>query len=311
MYPCRERPPLAPRRQAGAAPIAAVLLALAGLAACAAATTAADPHHDRRHDRGDSWARTRDAGQGTIRVLYVPAEGFAHRGADGRLTGVTVEIMRDFADWVRESHRVELQKEWVEEADWTAFYGRVRDAAAGVFGLGNVTITEARRGELAFSPPYLTNVAVLISHEDVPELERVEAIASTFEGLRPLAFRGTLHEQRLRGLRDRFAPGMELATADSNQEILERVAGGGYFAFIDVYNFWRARDAGEPLRRHPVADDPAEDFGIIMPLHTDWAPLVDRFFQHDGGYRQSPRYRSLLVDHLGPTVAELLLRQTR
>ncbi|HSJ24937.1 MAG TPA: transporter substrate-binding domain-containing protein [Longimicrobiales bacterium] len=257
-------------------------------------------------DTADSWAAVSQTGSGAIRVLYVPAGGFAYRDADGRLTGVTVELMRHFAAWVGDEHGVSVEAEFVEEQDWRTFYNRVRDAGPGVFGVGNVTITEARRDELRFSPSYLTNVAVLISHEDVPELRRLEDADVAFQGLDALAFEGTLHETRLRELRDTHVPDAGVVMASSNDEILERVAARGHFAYIDAYNFWRARDAGAPLRRHTVGDDPAEEFGVIMPLGTDWGELMDRFFQRDGGYRGTAEYRELLVRHLGEPLTRAL-----
>jgi ABC-type amino acid transport substrate-binding protein len=254
-------------------------------------------------------AGPRATGHGTVTVLYVPAEGFAYRDAGGHQTGVTVEIMRAFAGWLEAERGVRLTLDFVEEPDWRVFYRRVRDARGGVFGLGNVTITEARRAELQFSPPYLTNVAVLITHESVPELPTVGALPETFAGLAPLAFAGTLHEQRLRALRDAHAPGVEIAMATSNAEIIERVASGGYYAYVDAYNYWRAREAGAPLRRHPAGDDPGEEFGIILPLNADWGEPLAAFFAHDGGFLQSAAYRALLVEHLGEGVARALMGQ--
>jgi ABC-type amino acid transport substrate-binding protein len=259
-------------------------------------------------DRGATWADARDTGRATIRVLYVPAAGFAERDAAGEPAGVTVGIVRDFVRWVREQRGVDVEIDFVEEPDWRTFYGRVRAATGGVFGLGNVTITEARRAELRFSPPYMTNVAVLITHERVPELASLDEIPETFAGMRPLAFAGTLHERRLAALRDAYLPGTPLAEATSNAEILERTAlGPDYFAYIDGYNFWRAAEAGAPLRQHDIASDASEAFGIIMPLDNDWAPLLDEYFAADGGLRARPSYRALLREHLGEELAALLL----
>ncbi|CAN5706486.1 hypothetical protein BH23GEM9_BH23GEM9_17230 [soil metagenome] len=257
-------------------------------------------------DLGDSWAAAQAAGSASIRVLYVPAEGFAYRTNDGELTGVTVDIMREFARWVHAQHGVTISPLFVEEPDWQTFYGRVSDASGGVFGLGNVTITQDRRRELNFSPAYLTNVAVLITHDSVPALRHMEDAGRELAGLTPLAFRGTLHETRLRALRDEHMPSAELATAQSNREIIDRVAAGGHFAYIDAYNYWRALDDGVPLRRHDVADDPAEEFGIIMPLDNDWAPVLEAFFRHDGGYRETAQYRLLLEHHLGEPLTDAL-----
>lgn len=258
-------------------------------------------------DRGDSWTTVQAEGSGRVEVLYVPASGWAYRDEQGELTGVTVEIMRDFKRWVSREHGVSLEMLFVTETDWRQFYQRVVDADGGVFGIGNVTITEARREELAFSPPYLTNIAVLISHESVPELPAMDVVADHFSGLNALAFDGTLHEERLKAIQAKHAPDLVIDKAESNDEIIAGVSAGDYFAYIDAYNYWRAKSRGSPLKRHPVGDDPGEEFGVIMPLGNDWGPLMEGFFRADGGYTNSERYRELLRKHLGEDVAELLL----
>jgi ABC-type amino acid transport substrate-binding protein len=257
-------------------------------------------------DRAVTWAHAEQAGEAVLRVLYVPAEGFAYTVNGDSVTGVTAEIMRAFARWVAQRHDVAVTLHFVEEQEWRVFYGRVRDAHGGVFGLGNVTITDERRRELSFSLPYLTNVAVLITHDSIAEMNTLEDMRTKFSGLGALAFEGTLHEERLSFLRDAHIPDAPVALAQSNSEIIQRVAAGGYFAYVDAYNFWRAQEQGAPLRRHAVGDDPAEEFGIIMPVNNDWAPLLEEFFARDGGYRNAPEYRSILEAHLGATLTEAL-----
>lgn len=62
-----------------------------------------------------------------------------------------------------------------------------------------------------------------------------------------------------------------------------------------------------PLRRHPVADDQSEEFGVIMPRDSDWRPVMEGFFGEHSGVQESPWYRSLLREHLGDDLATLLL----
>ncbi len=264
----------------------------------------ANPTHA---DKGQCIQDAAGNGVAELMVLYVDSTGWAYRDEAGELTGVTVEIMRRFADWARDEHELALTQEFVEERDWSTFYQRVRDASGGVFGLGNVTITEARRQELAFSPPYVTNVAVLISHHDVEPVDDRANLARGFANLNALAFAGTLHEMRLRELAERHWLEMPLEFSSSNDDIITRVAEGTHFAYIDAYNYYRARQGGAPLRHHPVFDDPGEEFGIIMPLNNDWQDLLAEFFHADGGLLNSIGYRELLSHHLGAEVAEILL----
>lgn len=78
----------------------------------------------------------------------------------------------------------------------------------------------------------------------------------------------------------------------STDELVSLVASdAGYFGYIDVYDYWRARQAGQPLRRHPVGDDDSGTFGVILPRGSDWTPVMEAFFQAGGGYARCARFR--------------------
>src|SRR5690554_5836363 len=272
------------------------------------ALTACSPNQQiKANDAGPLRADVSGNMQATLRVLYVEADGFAYRNSAGDLTGVTVEIMREFVQWFERYHSVSLELEFVEETNWSTFYRRIQDAQGGVFGLGNVTITESRRDELQFSPPYMTNVAVLITPENTPELSDLSELANMFSDLQPMAFAGTLHETRITALRDQYQPDMDIRPATSNPEIINAVAEGGYYSYIDAYNYWRAVAEGAAIRHHSVGDDPGETFGIIMPHSNDWAPVLTAFFAADGGFIYTDRYRAIMTEHLGEALTQLLL----
>ncbi len=263
---------------------------------------------ERSADHGDPWAEVLEKGHGTLKALYVPAEGFAYRDEQGTLTGVTVELIRDLSAFLNEKHDVAVKVEFKKEEDWGVFYRRIVDGGDGLIGFGNVTITEERKSELVFSPPYLNNIASLVTHQDVPELNNFEEIASTFEGMKALAFEGTLHEERLRKLVKMHFPTTDLHFATSNDEIVERVsANNTYFAYIDLYNYVRASGREAPIKRHSIGDDSAEQFGYVMPLGTTWDDVIGQYFTHNDGLTSSTRYRHLMEEHLGEDLATLLI----
>jgi ABC-type amino acid transport substrate-binding protein len=256
---------------------------------------------------GPTFRESLAAGHAHLTYFFVPSSGFAYRNQAGHLTGVTVELLRDFARFVADTHGLEVAITWIEEELWARFYGFVRDSEGGVFGIGNVTITDARWQEIDFSPPYLRNIAALVTHQDVPELEAMEAVGEAFAGLTALPYPGTLHEARLEAIREAHFPLMASRPVASNDELVSALAAGPEtFGYIDIYNYWRAREAGLPLRRHPVGDDAAETFGVILPDGSDWTPVITAFFEADGGYAESERFRRLLREHLGDELAVLL-----
>lgn len=263
---------------------------------------------ESKGDAGDPWPVVRERGYGMLKALYVPAEGFAGFDDEGRLTGVTVELLEDFAVFADERYGVEIYIVFEEEQDWGVFYRRVVKGGDGLIGFGNVTITEERREELTFSEPYMTNVASLITHRDAPELLGFDDLPAAFSGRTALAFEGTLHEVRLRSLIERYYPDAGMDYAHSNDEIVERVgAGDNYFAYIDLYNYRRATERGAPLKRHRVADEAAEQFGYIMPLETSWEGVIGEYFAAGGGLTGTERYREIMERYLGAELAAVLM----
>lgn len=257
---------------------------------------------------GDSLEESLRKGHANLTVAYLSSHGFAYRNDEGELTGVLVDIMEEFADFVHYSHGIDINYDFVEQPDFSSLYSNVKNASGGVFGLGNVTITDQRKQEIRFSPPYMTNIAVLISHDSVEDLRELNTIATGFEGQKALAFQGTLHETRLREIKRHYWPEMEMDFSDSNADIIRMVSRGGYFAYIDIYNFWRAAERGEPLKQHVVGDQASERFGIIMPLENDWHGLITDFFDHGQGFLSSRTYKKIMEKHLGPELTAKLER---
>lgn len=276
------------------------------ITACSPASNQPTNNTQEQQDSGTTLAEARSQEQATLKVLYVPAEGFAYHNEQGQLTGVTVELMRDFVTWVERYNRMQISLEFVEDTDWNRFYQRVEQAEGGVFGLGNVTITEARQEQLQFSPPYLYNVAVLISPSETATLQQWQDFPQVFADLSPLAFAGTLHETRIQTLRDRYHSDSELGRVQSNAQVIELVESGDYYSYIDAYNYWRAIEQGAAIKHHPIADEHGETFGIITPHSNDWTTLLNAFFAASGGYTQTDEYLQHLRQHLGAELADTL-----
>lgn len=257
-----------------------------------------------------SWEEASDSGTAVLELAYVPSEGFSYEDEDGKVTGVTIEIFRDFVRYLEEYHKLDVQYQLKPVDRFSDFYHAVREGRSGQFGVANVTITDARKEELAFSPPYMSNIAVLITHRDVEEISSIREMPDLLSDHKALAFGGTLHEVRLRNIVESYLPDVNIEYAESNREIIERAGEmPGYFAYVDLYNYWRAAEAGTAVRRHGLFDESSEQFGMIMPHGSDWADVLNQFFESDGGYLNSDRYRLLMETHLGRQLADLLISQ--
>jgi len=186
-------------------------------------------------------------------------------------------------------------------------YDKVKSASGGVFGLGNITITEERKKEIKFSPPFITNFAILITHNEVTSLAKLEDLPTTFSKLTAYTAKGTLNEKRINELKQKYFPAMKVTYTSTSQETLEKIiADDNGFAYLDLAFYLEAIQLHKSLKRHPIGDQSAEKFGFIMPLNSDWQPVLEEFFKANGGYTNSAQYKSILTKHLGDTGVKLL-----
>ena len=225
-------------------------------------------------------------------IYYAPSTGWAEPSEHGP-QGASIDLMTWFVEWLTESHGQTVSLDFVLEPDWRTFYATIRDSNGGVFGLGNVTITEAREKELAFSPGYAHNVALRIGPQAVDW--------DDLTNLRGASFAGTLHALRMA----EFATPLD--KVHSNAELLELVAAGSHFAVIDGYNAIQAQASGMPIVIDPDYADGGEQFGIIMPLDNPWQAQLTEFFDSHG-LPDNDRWRDILRHHLGEEIAELMSR---
>jgi hypothetical protein len=100
---------------------------------------------------------------------------------------------------------------------------------------------------------------------------------------------------------------MKVASTTTSQEVLEKVfADQNGFAYLDMAFYIEAVQMRKPIKRHPVGDKSAEQFGFIMPVNSDWSPVFEEFFEAKGGYTNTREYKMILIKHLGEAGVKLL-----
>ena len=257
---------------------------------------------------GDTWANVKAAKSGSISLAYVETPSFVYKDKSGNLTGICVDIMNDFVNWVSANKGVKLTTKYVGDgSSFKGMYEKTKSANGGVFGLGNVTITDERKKEVRFSQPFITNFAFLITQPSVPTLSKLEDLPQTFSNFTAYTAKGTLNEKRLLELKSKYYPAMKVSALTTSQEVLETVfTDPKSFSYLDLAFYIEAVQMRKPIKRHPVGDKASEQFGFVMPMNSDWAPVIDEFFKANGGYLNSKEYKSILIKHLGESGVKLL-----
>lgn len=255
---------------------------------------------------GDTYAAAKSSKSATLSLTYVETPGFASKKSEG-VEGLCVDLMEEFARYVKEKEGIAIKYRWQladDPRDFARFMKNMASAKAGVFGLGNITITEDRKQQFNFSPPFINNVTVMISNNSVPTLTEITEISTAFAGMYAITVKGTTNEQYILEIKKKYWPSLEVRHTASSIDLVDIVKNDPKaFSNMDFTYYIGVLKNHVPIKRHPVADDSSEEFGIIMPKSNDWSPLMANFINE---FKGTTEYDILINKHLGKNALALI-----
>lgn len=258
---------------------------------------------------GDSWKDTKAKGIGEVTITYNYSGKFIYKNG-GKLDGLCISIWDRFVDYVESTHNVDLKvnvHQPQDAVDFSEFYTSVQNGKGGVFGLADVTITQARKSEVQFSPSFFSNVSILLTNKSVPDLKNFNNISSEFSGKTMIVQKGTTHEKRAKELKASSFPSLKIESVNSFKECYEKVnQSADYFTYLDFSSYLSAIEDARDIKRHPAGDKTGEEFGFIMPKNSDWGPVMNEFFNQNGGFTNSTEYKKIVANSLGNHVVSML-----
>jgi len=110
----------------------------------------------------------------SLQVNYY--ENFPYAYKDGTtLKGIEIDIVAEYAAWLKQKKNINVKVNYTAYSEFGNFYNSVKNGNSKVIGLGSVTQNAEREKEVVFSPPYLENLAVLITDGSVPTIKSKDA----------------------------------------------------------------------------------------------------------------------------------------
>ncbi|MDN5201302.1 transporter substrate-binding domain-containing protein [Fulvivirgaceae bacterium BMA10] len=257
--------------------------------------------------KGDTYAKAKAQKKGVITYAYVNTPGFIEKSSDGKMKGLLVETMKKFEEYVKTKEGIALTVKFVgtPKDDFKKMMDDVKQGSGGVFGLSNITITQARMKYYRFSPAYISNKSVVVSNKSVPTLTKLNDISSTFKGKEAIIIKGGTYDFRIQDIKKAYYPTLKVGYLPSEMEILKKISQDqNAFTIVDFIYYLRGIQDKLPIKRHPSGDGEKEEFGVIMPKSNDWSPLLKDFF--NSGFLRSSEYRKIIADNLGTTALQLI-----
>lgn len=230
----------------------------------------------------DAWERVYRAGRGDITIFWYTSRPFIYQSRDGEMHGIEVEIMQSFQEYLRNAYKIDLTLHWVKCKSFIDTYKTIRDSSVnGTFGASVFSITQERQREVAFTPPYMSDISVLISSYDVPIVKNAPEFDAAFGNLKAVTIEGTTYEHDLLLVRDQRKLDFKIEHIPSSDNILRAIAKqNGAFGFIDlpIYLAEFSRDASVRVKRQNVFPIKREGYSFIYPKNSDWQTPIEEYF---------------------------------
>ena len=258
--------------------------------------------------KGDSFSSAKSSKTANLTYVHAGVNGFASKTPSGGASGLLVDLMREFENYVSDEYGITITSTYVEATnkDFKLYLEEVRKSTGGVFGLSNTSMKEERKTLFKFSPAFLNNISVLISNKSFQTLSSMDQISSTFASKVGYGVPSTTNYDRLTALKSSNFQSMEIVNVTSSKDILENITTNQKaFGFSDIHYYLEYLEQGKPVKRHPIGDQVGDKFGIIMPLNSDWEPVLSEFLSD---YIKTAKYREMVIRNLGKGALRMIAK---
>lgn len=245
----------------------------------------------------------------TARIVYVYAEvdGFATKEPGGELSGLYAEMIDAFENFALVRYGVVVRGIYhnVGGSALQPFLNALKTGSGGVFGFNTVSINEERKKYVKFSQGVINNISILITNKNVPTLSSMDKIALEFKNLTAYTVPGSTYHNRLLKLKQDVFTDLNIELVPSDYHIVERVLSDDQsFAFIDISYYLEYLRAKKPIKRHAAGDLSGDQYGIVMPMDTDWDIVLEEFLDE---YLKSNEHKKAVTRNLGSGALRMLV----
>lgn len=232
---------------------------------------------------GDSWQEVFKQKKGTVTALWDDIEPFIYINKEGVLEGVEFEIMESLKSYLQIKYGIDLTIQWENAGSFDSIYHKVKNSTLpGVFGWSYFSITPARQKEVQFSLPYMPDLNVLVTNNREPMYASSQEFTGRIREMKAYTMAGTTMTEDILSLKNNFYPGLPVTYKEQDYEVMRNIAADNKgFGYVPLSVYIVALQKGIKVKRQHVLSSRRLGFAAILPLQSDWKPLMDEYFSSD------------------------------
>lgn len=260
--------------------------------------------------RGDSWEEVFRNKKGTVIALWDDIEPFIYKNKQGELQGVEYEIMESMKSYLQLKYGIELAIQWELAGSFDSIYYKVKHSQqSGVFGWSYFSITPPRQKEVQFTLPYMPDLNVLVTNNLEPMYATSQEFTGKIKEMRAYTMANTTMTEDVLSLKNSFYPRLPVVYKEQDYDVMRHIAADSKgFGYIPLSVYIVALQKGIKVKRQHVLSSRRLGFAAIMPMHSDWKPVMDEYFSSN---LFRARVGPIIAKYLGSEVKDLVFENVQ
>ncbi len=252
----------------------------------------------------DSWEQTKKNKRGSIAVLWYTIEPFIYFN-EGKITGIEYELMEGFIPFMKNQYQVDLEINWVDVKSFDHIYPAIKNSKEkGLFGMSYYSITEERKKEINFAPPYMPDLNILVTSNNVPIYNNEADFMKDMGQYAGYTMQQTTMEEDMRQLQ-KIIPSLKISNRPDDYEVLNQIASvKNAFGYVPLSIYVLALQRGTKVKRQKIMATRREGLAAIYTKASDWQEPVNAYFNSEECKQLTT---ALIRKHLGVEVADIIL----
>jgi len=250
----------------------------------------------------------------SLQVNYY--ENFPYAYKEGTtLKGIEIDIVAEYAAWLKQKKNINVKVNYTAYSEFGNFYNSVKNGNSKVIGLGSVTQNAEREKEVVFSPPYLENLAVLITDGSVPTIKSKDAngVSKILNGMTGIVVNKSNHVVYMNNIKKLYnqtpheVADLLINTTEKQSTVIETISKDKkVFGYMDIVAYWAFVKANPTkfLKIHKVFTEAKEYLGFILPKKNEHEIYLNEFFESGFGFTSTKVYHQILEKYLGYEIIE-------
>lgn len=256
----------------------------------------------------NTWQETLHAKKGDLVIFWYYSTPFIFENEKGELAGVEYEIVQGFKNYLRDAYHVELNIQWIKSDGFTNVIDDVKTSPTPAFGASAFSIVQERLKWVDFTPPYLGDVSVLISSNDVPMAKSSEELFTILNNLKAVTIKGTTYERDLIKLKEQHNINFSFEYIPSSDNVFQALEyQEKSFGYIDlpVYLTQFTRNTSLKVRRQNFHAIKKAGYALIYSKGSDWQYPLNEYFASKP-FKEN--IKPIVGRYMDPDIYEFLLK---